>query len=163
MRRLRRFSASSSWLPSSSLLTCVTKSVVNLHHIDADPNADPDSTNHPDADAYPDPDSAYYLMRIRIRFVDPNPDSSFQIKVQTHENVPYSNRLKFHTFWLVWKLMRIRFRSGSLWCGSGCGCGSWFLFDVDGDPGYQNDADPCGFGSTTMVTTIHYKPKVSDL
>ncbi len=36
----------------------------------------------------------------------------------------------------------------SLWCGSGCG----FLFDADADayPGFQNDGDPCGFGSTTL-------------
>jgi hypothetical protein len=56
---------------------------VDPHHIDADP----DSTYYPDAD----PDSDFYLMRIRIRiqlfYPDadpvPDPDPSFQIKVQT--------------------------------------------------------------------------------
>jgi hypothetical protein len=38
-------------------------SVVDPHHLDADPDADPDSTYHPDAD----PDSDFYLMQIRIR------------------------------------------------------------------------------------------------
>jgi hypothetical protein len=35
-----------------------------------------------------------------------------------------------------------------------CGSGSDFLFDADADPyegpGYQNDVDPCGSGSTTL-------------
>ncbi len=39
-------------------------SVVDPHHFDVDPGADPDSTYHPDADA--DPDSDFYLVRIRI-------------------------------------------------------------------------------------------------
>jgi hypothetical protein len=37
------------------------------HHVDADPNADPDSTYHPDTDPDADPDAEFYLMRIRIR------------------------------------------------------------------------------------------------
>jgi hypothetical protein len=42
--------------------------------------------------------------------------------------------------------------SASLWCGftlSPWGGGLWFLFDADpdADPGYRNDADPCGSGS----------------
>ncbi len=37
------------------------------HHIDADPDADPDSTYHPDVDPDADPDSDFYMMRIRIR------------------------------------------------------------------------------------------------
>jgi hypothetical protein len=63
-------------------------SVVDPHHVDADP----DSTYHPDAD----PDSDFYLMWIRIRLlldVDPyptfhsdaDPDPSFQKKAQTLE------------------------------------------------------------------------------
>ncbi len=49
--------------------------------------------------------------------------------------------------------------SSSNWCGSGSWsslshrCGSGFLFDVNADPGYQNDADPCGSGSTTLLNT----------
>jgi hypothetical protein len=38
---------------------------VDPDHIDADPDADPYSTNHPDTDPEADPD--FYLMRIRIR------------------------------------------------------------------------------------------------
>jgi hypothetical protein len=41
------------------------KSVVDPHHVDADPGADPDSTQHSDSD----PDSDFYLMRIRIRLI----------------------------------------------------------------------------------------------
>ncbi len=40
----------------------LTHSVVSPNHIDADPDADPDSAYHPDAD----PDSDFYLMRMRI-------------------------------------------------------------------------------------------------
>jgi hypothetical protein len=29
-----------------------------------------------------------------------------------------------------------------------------FLFDADADPGYQNDADPWGSGSTTLSETL---------
>jgi hypothetical protein len=76
-------------------------SVEDPHHLDADPDADPDSTYHPNAD--PD-DSDFYMMRIRILFdsdadLDPNstfhpdadpdldPDPSFHIEAQTHEKV----------------------------------------------------------------------------
>ncbi len=37
-------------------------SVVDPHHLDTDPDANPDSTYHPDADSVSD-----YLMRIRMR------------------------------------------------------------------------------------------------
>jgi hypothetical protein len=40
---------------------------VDPHHVDADPDADPDSTYHPDADPDADPDAEFHLMRIRIR------------------------------------------------------------------------------------------------
>jgi hypothetical protein len=40
---------------------------VDPHHLDADLDADPDSTYHPDADPDANPDSNFYLMRIRIR------------------------------------------------------------------------------------------------
>jgi hypothetical protein len=39
-------------------------SVVDPHHVDADP--DPDSTYHPDVDSDADPDSDFYFMQIRI-------------------------------------------------------------------------------------------------
>jgi hypothetical protein len=39
-----------------------------------------------------------------------------------------------------------------------CGSGSGFLVDADADsdadPSYQNNADPCGSGSTTVGITI---------
>ncbi len=65
-------------------------SVVDPHHVDADPY----STYHPDAD----PDSDFCLMRIRILFdadtdptfhpyADPDPDPSFQINAQTLERL----------------------------------------------------------------------------
>ncbi len=98
-------------------------------------DADPNPTFHPDVD--PDPDQ----------------DPSFQ-------------RLIFHAFCFICKLMRIRIRFRIqlitlmlirmririlifIWCGSGYG----FLFDADADLGYQNDADPCRFGSgsTTLL------------
>jgi hypothetical protein len=47
----------------------VFRSVVDLHHVDADP----DSTYHPDAD----PNSTFHS--------DADPDPSFQIKAQTLE------------------------------------------------------------------------------
>jgi|LakMenE18May11ns_1017448.scaffolds.fasta_scaffold8736613_1 hypothetical protein len=41
------------------------------------------------------------------------------------------------------------------------GCESGFLFDADtepdADPGYQNDPDPSGSGSTTMLTSENLK------
>ncbi len=52
-----------------ALFSNFAPSVVDPHHIDADP----DSTYHRDAD----PDSDFYLMRIRIRFLfdaDADPD-----------------------------------------------------------------------------------------
>jgi hypothetical protein len=42
----------------AALQTCV----VDPHHFDAVPDADPDSIYHPDAD----PDSDFLLMRVRI-------------------------------------------------------------------------------------------------
>jgi hypothetical protein len=45
----------------------VSGSVVDPHHVDVGPDADPDSTYHPDADPDTDSDSDFYFMRIRIR------------------------------------------------------------------------------------------------
>ncbi len=47
--------------PGSATLF-VSTSVMDPHHVDADP----DSTYHPDADPDVDPESDFYLMRIRI-------------------------------------------------------------------------------------------------
>ncbi len=47
----------------------ILNSVVDLHHIDADP----DSTYHPDADPDEDPDSTYHPYED----TDPDPDPSF--------------------------------------------------------------------------------------
>jgi hypothetical protein len=52
---------------------------VDQPHIDADPDADPDSTYYPDADPDADSDSTYHP--------DADPDPSFQIKAQTLEKV----------------------------------------------------------------------------
>ncbi len=104
-----------------------------------DSDAVPDPTFHPDEDP------------------DPFPDPSFQIKAQTLKKC--SNRLIFQTFWLIiCRLMRIRTRNRILifiWCGCGSGCGS--RLPNDADPGYQNDADPCGSesGSTTLQVTCY--------
>jgi hypothetical protein len=57
--------------PSSPFV--LAGSVVDSHHLDADP----DSTYHPDADL----DSTYHPL------ADPDPDPSFQIKAQTFEKV----------------------------------------------------------------------------
>ncbi len=66
---------SSTIIRQCSSVLCPQGSVVEPHHFITDPDsdflfdADPDSTFHPDADP------------------DPNPDTSFQIKAQTIENV----------------------------------------------------------------------------
>jgi hypothetical protein len=100
-------------------------SVVDPHHLDADP----DPTFRHDSNPYPDPSFKK----------GSNPGKSAKIGA-------YS---LFHTFWLnMCKLMRIRIR---------------FLIqlmnfdadpdadlDPDADPGYQNDADPCGYGSKKL-------------
>ncbi len=51
------------------------------HHLDADPDANLDSTYHPGADL------AAYLDSDFLFDADPDPDSSLQIKVQTLEKV----------------------------------------------------------------------------
>jgi hypothetical protein len=61
--------------------TVVFRSVVDLHHLDADPDADPDSTYHSDKDLDEDPYPAFHPD------ADPIPDPSFQIKAQTLEKV----------------------------------------------------------------------------
>jgi hypothetical protein len=64
---------------------------VDTHHLDADPDAGPDSTYHPDADP------------------DPDPDPCFQINAQTLEKI--YKLAQILTFWLViCKLMRTRMR-----------------------------------------------------
>jgi hypothetical protein len=66
--------------------------VAHLHHLDADP----DPACHFDAD----PDPTFHF--------DPNPDPSFK-KQMLKTSKKSSNRLIFHTFWLViCKLIRIR-------------------------------------------------------
>jgi hypothetical protein len=123
---------------------------------------DADPTFHPDAN--PDPDT----------------DPSFQIKAQTLEKC--SNRLLFHTLWLVIsKLMQIRIRFLIqlitlmwirmqirilifIWRGSRWGSGFLFdadvefLFDadVDADPGYPIDADSCESGFTTLLGKLYF-------
>jgi hypothetical protein len=49
-------------------------SVADPHHIDADPDADPDPACHFDANPDPDPTSHFYAG------LDPDPDPRFQIK-----------------------------------------------------------------------------------
>jgi hypothetical protein len=76
-------------------------SVVDTHHLDAESDADPDSSYHSNADQDPTFHSDANP--------DPDPDPIFQIKAQILKKC--SNRLIFHTFWLfICKLMRIRFR-----------------------------------------------------
>ncbi len=97
---------------------------------DADVDEDPDPTFHPDVDLDPDPS-----------FQDSNPWKSAQIG-------SYSIRFGLSTAnWCG------SGTSLSILCVSGCGCGSWFLFDA-ADPRYQNDVDPCGSGSTTLTITF---------
>jgi hypothetical protein len=48
-------------------------SVVDPHHFDADPDANPDSTCHAYVDPNADPDSNYHPD------VDPDPDSDFYL------------------------------------------------------------------------------------
>jgi hypothetical protein len=94
---------------------------VDPHHLDADPDAHPDSSHHSDADLDP------------TFHPDADPDPSFQIKIQTLKKC--SNRLIFHTFWLViCKLMRIRFRIQLITLMR-----IWIRMRIH--------ADPCGSGS----------------
>jgi hypothetical protein len=74
-------------------------SVVDPHHLDADP----DSTYHSDAN----PDSEFFFADPDLIFhpdEDPDPDPSFKKRLKLLKK--YKNR---HTFWLdICKLMRIR-------------------------------------------------------
>ncbi len=117
--------------------------VADPYNFDADPachfDADPDPTLHFDAD----------------------PDPSFQIKAQNLEK-KCSNRLIFHTFWLViCKLMRIRIQLITLmriWIRTAYHFDAdpdpTYHFDADPDPTVQFDADPCGSRSTTLIQTL---------
>jgi hypothetical protein len=64
---------------AASPLPCIPSSVADPHHIDADPDAEPDPIYHLDADLDADPDPDFYLMlRSGSLFVvdaDPDPDS----------------------------------------------------------------------------------------
>ncbi len=53
---------------------CTIYSVADLHHLDADPDADPDPACHFDADS--DPDPTYNLSLVHSRLLSP----SFQPK-----------------------------------------------------------------------------------
>ncbi len=51
---------------AASPVPCIPSSVADPHHIDADPDAEPDPIYHLDADLDADPDPDFYLMLIRI-------------------------------------------------------------------------------------------------
>ncbi len=103
-----------------------------------------------------DPDPDFYLMRIGSTFhPDVDPSSDLASKKRLIALKKHSNRLIFHTFWLVicklmradpdhnFYLMRIRI---FIWCG----CGSRL-------PGYQNDAYRWGSWSSTLFTACAVK------
>jgi hypothetical protein len=102
---------------------------------DVDPDADPDPTFHPDAD--PDP--------------DPDPYPSFKKRLKKG-----LNRLISHTFWLdICKLMRIRIQLINLDEDPDANPDIFDASaDLDVDPGYQNDGDPCRSGSGSRSTTL---------
>jgi hypothetical protein len=52
---------------SKNLTITHNSSFVDPHHLDADPDAGPNSTYHPDADPEADLDFGFYLIRIRMR------------------------------------------------------------------------------------------------
>jgi hypothetical protein len=55
----------------------------------------------------------------------------------------------FHSYWLATcKLMQILFR---IQLTTVMRIRIRDFFDADADPGYQNDVDPCGSGSTTLL------------
>jgi hypothetical protein len=58
---------------------------VNLHHVDADPNADPDSTYRPEADPDANPDSNFLFDDDPDPTFHPDadPDPCFKEKAQT--------------------------------------------------------------------------------
>jgi hypothetical protein len=95
-------------------------SVVDPHHLDADPY----STYHPDADS----DSNF------LTNADPDPDPIFKKKAQTLEKSATIGSYSIHFGFFVCKLMRIRIR---FWTQLINLMRSGFLFDGDADP----DAD----------------------
>jgi hypothetical protein len=105
-------SGSTTLFPSP--VTYVPTSVVDPHHVDANPDADPDLTYHTDADpdsdflSDVDPDPNFQPDADS----DPDPDPRFGKSLKHLKKCP--NRLIFHTFWLdICNLMRIRIPSGS--------------------------------------------------
>ncbi len=140
-------------------------SVVNPHHFDAGPDADPDSTYPPDADQ----DSDLYLMQIRMRIrifylrrmrIWIQLFTLMRILILASKKRLEKKGAKIDSFPHIlacllqtddpvlnpayhfdadpdadpdFYLMRIR-----------------ILLAADADPGYQNDANPCESGSTTM-------------
>jgi hypothetical protein len=75
-------------------------SVVDPHHVDADPDADSDSTFHPDADQDADPDSDFLFdvdprMQIRIHntalYINKNLLMMYNVGHYTNKYVPKIN------------------------------------------------------------------------
>jgi|688.fasta_scaffold717354_1 hypothetical protein len=66
-------------------------SVVDPHHVNADPHTD--STYHSDANPDADPDNDFYLMRIQMPFhpnANPDPDRNLNPKkVLKWAHIPY--------------------------------------------------------------------------
>ncbi len=63
-RRLGRYRwEEQQWRFSRAKIMSIWDSGVDQHHLDAEPDADPDSTYHPNADT----DADFILMRIRMR------------------------------------------------------------------------------------------------
>ncbi len=137
--------------------------VVDPYHVDADPDADPDLTYHSDAD----PDSEFYLMLMLIP--DSNPNFHLiriQILASKQRLKPLktcSNRLIFHTFWLIiCKLMRTRFRFRiqliTLMFYYWCGCGSksslakwWGSMRIHNTRKTLKDKQPCQRKRLTLI------------
>jgi hypothetical protein len=81
---------------SLNFLSYPACSAVDPHHLDVDPDTDPELTDQPNAYLDADPDSDFYLMRMRIRTgirlftfmrIMQDPDTSLQVKAQTLEKV----------------------------------------------------------------------------
>ncbi len=94
-------------------------------------------------------------MRIRILIFlsDADPDPTFHPDADPDPDPRYAHI----SYILAWDLENdadpdpVPDPAYKFWCVSECGPGSGFL--IDADPGYHNDADPCGSGSGRIHNT----------
>jgi hypothetical protein len=99
-------------------------------------------------------------MRMRIRLfypnADPDPDPSFQIKAQTLEKV-LQKALIPHTLACHLQIYADPVQDPAYQLVADPYPYFYFIrirILLNADPGYQNDVEPCGSGSSTLVPVI---------